>query len=88
MRWIKMIKLSCFFPFTLSLCILLVLAPYALARGGWDDPPDGWDGIYEFDDLDDWVHNNGSDAWDESAPGEESKASDGEEVQYNLTALV
>jgi len=45
--------------------------------GGWNDPPGGWDGLYEFDDMDGWVHNNGSDSWDGSAPGEKGKAPGG-----------
>ncbi len=66
--------------FTLALCALLIFASHVLARGEWDDPPGGWDGMYEFDDLKDWVHNNGSDQWDGSAPGEEGTSPGGAHI--------
>jgi hypothetical protein len=57
---------------------LLTLAPLAFGLGGWADPPGGWDRLYDdFDDLTQWTHNNGSDAWDESAPGEADMAPGG-----------
>jgi hypothetical protein len=56
----------------------------AFALGGWSDPPGGWDLLVQFDDLlgkdlategnaaldGNWNHDNGSDAWDGSAPGD------------------
>jgi hypothetical protein len=68
-------------PFTLVSCaFLLTFTPLAFGLGGWSDPPDGWDGLYEFDDLKDWTHNNGSDEWDGSAPGEKGKAPGGADI--------
>ncbi len=62
----------------LVLCVFFLLsASLTFALGGWNDPPGGWDGLYEFDDMKGWVHNNGSDQWDESAPGEKGKAPGG-----------
>ena len=55
--------------FSMVICwvCLLTLAPLAFGLGGWGDPPGGWDRIYsDFDDLAQWTHNNGSDAWDGS----------------------
>ena len=68
----------------LVVCAALALAfsSTADARGGWADPAGGWDVAIDFDDYpnppstDDnaaldgtWMHDNGSDQWDGSAPG-------------------
>jgi len=51
--------------------LLLTLAPLASGLGGWDDPAGGWDYFTDsFEDAAEWTHDNGNDAWDESAPGE------------------
>ncbi|MBI4602431.1 MAG: hypothetical protein HY721_10780, partial [Planctomycetes bacterium] len=53
--------------------------------GGWESPEGGWDYVYEANDGEDvdgelagggsldgtWNHQNGSDAWDGSGPGDE-----------------
>jgi len=59
---------------------LLTCVPVVFGLGGWEDPPGGWDGMYDFDDLDDWTHNNGSDQWDGSTPGEDDKAPGGVDI--------
>jgi len=69
-----------FFSFMLFFCAFLMSTSQVSGLGGWNDPPGGWDRLYEFDDLKDWVHNNGSDQWDESAPGEEGKAPGGAHI--------
>jgi hypothetical protein len=56
---------------------LFVLTPLALGLGGWADPAGGWDRVYNDFDLDQWTHNNGSDAWDGSAPGDAGMAPGG-----------
>jgi hypothetical protein len=66
--------------FVLTFCVLLTFALPGFGLGGWNDPPDGWDRLYEFDDLEGWVHNNGSDQWDESAPGEKGKSPGGAHI--------
>jgi len=66
--------------FTLVFCTFFALSPLAFGLGEWGDPPGGWDMLYEFDDMEGWVHNNGSDAWDESAPGEEGTAPGGAHI--------
>lgn len=66
--------------FILVFCISFVFSPLAFGLGGWNDPPGGWDRLYEFDDMEGWVHNNGSDSWDESAPGEEGTAPGGAHI--------
>ncbi len=68
------------------------------ALGGWGDPPGGWDVLFHFDELKDkklktvgnsaidgsWNHDNGSDQWDGSAPGEKGKSPGG--VAINVVA--
>ena len=61
-------KKSCF----LIVCCAFLLVVGSLAFGQeWDEPPGGWDGWYnDWADLADWNHDNDSDQWDGSAPGE------------------
>jgi len=49
---------------------LLAIVPFAFSQE-WNEPPGGWDGWYnDWADLADWNHDNDSDQWDGSAPGE------------------
>ncbi len=65
------------------ICVALAWVPSVLAVGGWADPDGGWDLVIDFDDYPDplladdnaaldgnWSHDNGSDQWDGSRPGE------------------
>jgi hypothetical protein len=81
--------------FLTILLVLLVCGGTSYALDGWGDPAGGWDLLVEFDDLlgvalatDDaaaldgtWNHDNGSDAWDGSVPGEADKAPGGVMVE-------
>jgi hypothetical protein len=61
---------------------LLMQVPLAFGLGGWADPLGGWDWLNDdFADLDQWTHDNGSDQWDESAPGEAGTSPGGVKVE-------
>jgi len=70
-------KLSVLSSMVICCAFLLVLAPLALGLGDWGDPPGGWDVLFDDFNLDEWGHDNGSDAWDESAPGDAGMAPGG-----------
>lgn len=63
-------------------CVVLIATSPAFAAGEWGDPPGGWDWFNDdFADLSEWNHDNGSDAWDESAPGDAGTAPGGAMVE-------
>jgi hypothetical protein len=70
---------SMLLSFMVVCCSLaLILTPLAFGLGGWGDPSGGWDWLNDdFADLAEWNHDNGSDAWDGSAPGEAGTAPGG-----------
>jgi len=59
----------------------MIASPMASGQGGWSEPAGGWDALYDDFNLDDWSHDNGSDAWDASAPGEAGKAPGGIRIE-------
>ena len=76
--------------FLLTLHLLIANNLFARSFSGWDEPVKGWDLLVDFDDfpknlkgnsnaaLDgNWDHDNGSDQWDGSEPGEKGKAPGG-----------
>lgn len=84
-------KRSSVFPsFVVCCAFLLMLTPLAFGLGGWADPSGGWDWLNDnFDDLAEWSHDNGSDQWDDSAPGEAGTSPGGAkaEVVDGVTVL-
>jgi hypothetical protein len=62
---------------SMVICCACFLAPLAYGVGGWADPSGGWDVFFDDFNLADWAHDNGSDAWDGSAPGEAGTAPGG-----------
>jgi len=74
---------SVFSSFVVVCCaFLLMLSPVAFGIGGWGDPPGGCDWLNDdFGDLDQWTHDNGSDEWDESAPGDAGSSPGGAKVE-------
>lgn len=60
------------YTYSIAICcaFVLMVTPLAFGLGGWGTPAGGWDWFNDdFADLGEWNHDNGSDQWDESAPG-------------------